>query len=286
MRRFLFSLFAIVLCRFAGVFGQSSPEIWYVVPLHNAKDPTGRAVSEGIDAELSKKAMEGRLGILKKLSFEKDTCFRRYFERDSFARDAGGFLDPLSIRQRLSRLQIPDTKLLLVYDVTAKREFVTWKPPVVIVVPGRPGMAPFMMTEENPQGRVNAYDSIWCKISFIDFSDPSHSVNRTVAANKDLCDDDPLACIVETVQSIGRDANARSGRPDIRLTNSPRDQHRGKIVGGSLLTAGGVAVFILSGFMDRDVRGIGYFGGSALLCGGATFLTIGIIKQARYRRNL
>ena len=286
MKPFSFSVFILVACCFFLANGQYSPEIWYPVPLHNAKDPTGRAVSEGIDAELSKMAMEKRLGVLKKIPYGKDTCFRRYFQQDSFSRGNQGYLDPLSIKSRLQQLHIPVTKLLLVYDVTAQQTFSTWKPPAIIVVPN-PGMAmgASILMDNLSRGSANNYDSIWCKISFMDFADLSHSVHRSIVANGETCDGEPVACIVKTIQDIGRNANATSGKPDIRLAGSPPDQHWGKIIGGSLLAAGGIGLCVLSGFMDPEFRPIGYIGGGAMVCGGAAFLTVGIIRQAKYQRS-
>jgi hypothetical protein len=286
MRLFSLSVLILVACCFFPANGQSSPEIWYPVPLHNAKDRTGGALCQGIDADLSKMAMEKRLGILKKLSFEKDTCFRRYFQQDSFSRDNQGFLDPLSIRSRLQQIHIPETKLLLVYDVTAQKSYSTWKPPAIIAVPNTGGAIGASILMDNlSSGSANNYDSIWCKISFMDFIEPSHSVNRSIVANEKTCHGDPVACIVETIQSIGRDANARSGKPDIQLSGSPRDQHWGKIVGGSLLAAGGIGLIALTGIMNPEIRPVGYIGGTAMVCTGAAFLTVGIIRQAKYRKS-
>jgi hypothetical protein len=142
-----------------------------------------------------------------------------------------------------------------------------------------------MMLDNEPQSSLNEFDSLWCKISFMDFTDPSHSVNRSVIANEKTCDGKPVDCIVETIQSIGRNANAQSGKPDIQLVSSPTEQQHGKIIGGSLLCAGGIGLLALSGIMIPEVRPMAYVGGGVMVCGGAALLTVGIIKQSKYNRN-
>ncbi|MBN1576704.1 MAG: hypothetical protein JW913_09145 [Chitinispirillaceae bacterium] len=272
----------------AGCFlasGQPPSEIGYTVPLYNINDRTGKTVAQIIDVELTKMAIDKKLGALKKLPFEIDTAFRCYYQQDSVARIDEGFLDPASVCRRLYGPNIIPKKLLLVYDVTAHHVFDRWKGWIdpSNYVPGV--YSGGIILENIAAGTPNDFDSLWCKVSLIDCGNPSRSIHTAIVVNDSTCDGKPVECIVETLRKIGRKPDPQSGRPSLGLVRSPGDQHWGKIIGGSALFGGGIFFTILCGIMEPQFRPISYLGAGAMITGGATILTIGIIKQTRYYRT-
>jgi hypothetical protein len=174
---------------------------------------------------------------------------------------------------------------LLIYDVTASRDFSSWKPPKVIITPfATSPIAGAIVTDAFSNANLNNFDTLWCKISLIDFNIPTFCQNKEVVANEQTCSGEPVDCIVETIQSIGKNTHSKNGKTELRFIESPSDQHWGKIIGGSLLLAGGVGLIALSPLMLSDFTKVAVVGGCAMAGGGVTFLTIGIIRQAHYSR--
>ena len=277
---YLILLFIVILSIEAG-FAQSQTELLYTSPLYQSADPTGKFVSRVIDVELTKLAIKKKSGELKKIAFKSDTTLLRFYQQDSLPRSGQGFLDPASIKLKLQQLNIPVTKILLIYDVTAHHDFSSWKPPKVLV--GGSGMfAGSIVVDNLSMANLNNFDSLWCKLSFIDFINPENSKNEEIIANESTCSGDPIECVVETIRNTGRTTTISSNKPSLQFIGTPKSQHWGKIIGGSLLIAGGIGIFTLSNIMVPESHTITNLGCSAMVCGGATLLTIGIIKQSRY----
>lgn len=279
----LFFLFICLTfyCQIASA--QNGSEIWYALPLYQSDDPTGKFVSHIIDAELTNLAMKNKLPGLKRLSFDADTSLKKFYQQNSLTRDNQGFIDPTAIRSKLEQFNIPLTKLLLIYDVTANREFTSWKPPKVILTPYS-SIAGSIIIDNLSNANLNHFDSLWCKISLIDFNNPSFYQCKEVIANEQTCSSEPVDCILETIQKIGKSTNSTKGKTELQFIESPSDQHWGKIVGGSLLFAGGIGLIALSPFMLSEFAKVAVVSGGAIAGGGATLLTIGIIRQAHYSR--
>ena len=93
MKKTFLSAFIILALISITPYAQTARETWYVSPLYQLSDPTGRPLSEIIDAELTKMLIDKRLGSLKKVSYETDTTFSKYIQKDSISRDSDGFLE-------------------------------------------------------------------------------------------------------------------------------------------------------------------------------------------------
>jgi hypothetical protein len=260
--------------------------VGYTVPLYNANDRTGRSVSQVIDVELTKLAMNEKLGVLSKLPFNVDTTFRRLYQRDSIERINETYLKPDAVCRCFKQFGVSAEKILLVYDVTANYHYAGWKK---YVLPSEVEYAidPFgtnifldnwhTMTATSP----NNFDSLWCKVSLIDCIDPVKSVHRSISTNEDACDDETVWCVIRTIQDIGRSTTVRSGKPDVQFDRYRGERHWGKIIAGPLLCAGGVFLYTLGRSDHFRAKPVMIIGGSTLFIGGTAILTIGIIKQAQ-----
>ena len=299
MNRWCFRYSVILLFQCIVAFGKNA-EIGYTVPLYFIEDRTAKTIAQIIDVELTKISMSRKLGALKKLPFAVDTAFRRCYQQDSVVRIDGGFLDPVSVCRHLHGPGLIPSKLLLVYDVTAHQFFHKWKGIVMSFIPepsptftvGPSGnniintspynTSPYNIMENITAGSANDFDSLWCKVSYIDCANPAQSAHKAMVANDSTCDSKPFECVVEMIQQIGVKAATNSDVPDISLVKSPTDQHRGKIIGGSALITGGIYLLFLLNVSLTENKPLVYIGTGAMISGGATLLTIGIIRQAKY----
>ncbi|MGB7568814.1 MAG: hypothetical protein WBM07_13220 [Chitinivibrionales bacterium] len=258
---------------------QPASDIWYSPPLFNADDPKGKRMSSIIDVELSKLAMNNRLGKLKKLPYAVDTALQRMFQQRSLQRENDGFFNYASVQHVLQSFNLPLSRVLLIYDITADQETATKKSDLDKYPTPNPGgqIATSVISNIN----FDNIDSIWCRVSLFDFNNPLLLTNHILDANDQTCKGSSIDCVTETIQNFGRIGN--SPKNDNFFVGSPHDQHWGKIVGGSLLLAGGVTILALA-LSSQNASPAAVVLGGAMACGGCTILTIGIIKQADYSK--
>jgi len=236
-------------------------------------------MSRFIGAELTNYTIKKPTSRLKYVAYESDTALLRLYQNGSIQRDSSGYLDQESLKQHLLNLNVPLSRLICLYDVTAHQSFSEWKMPSVIMAPG--GISPVgsvVISTIASNASVNEFDSLWCKISYFDYVNPSNTKHATIAANDGTCSGEPIECVVHTIGRMERSS------PDagLQFISNPPDQHWGKIIGGTVMVGSGIGLIALSGIMDEEFRGLGRVGGGALICGGAVFLSVGIVKQARY----
>lgn len=103
-----------------------------------------------------------------------------------------------------------------------------------------------------------------------------------INATDQTCKGSPIECVTETIQKIGS-IHINTLKNENFFVGSPHDQHWGKIIGGSLLLAGGIGILALASG-SRNATPAAYVLGGAMAFGGCTILTIGIIKQTKYAK--
>jgi hypothetical protein len=273
---FFVSLSAYVFCSFA----QPASDIWYSSPLYDTADLKGKRMSSTIDVELSKLAMDNRLGRLKKLPYNADTALRRIFHQHLIQRENDGFLSYASVQHIIQSFNLPITRVLLIYDITADQEIATKKIDLDKYPVPNPGG--FIASSIVSNINFDNIDSIWCKVSLIDFNNPLLLTNHIINATYQNCKGSPIDCVTEIIQKFGR-IQGNALKNDNFFVGAPHDQHWGKIIGGSLLLAGGIAILALASG-SQNALPAAYVLGGAMTCGGCAFLTIGIIKQSNYAR--
>ena len=171
---------------------------------------------------------------------------------------------------------------MIVYDLTGIENYskvnpVKMIPPIVV---GSDIATSIVRDHFDSANDINEYDSLWCKISIVDFSNLSLSSHHSILFDNENCDGPLVECLVETIEKYGKSTTSGT-KPDLQLVSSPHDQHIVKIIGGTLLCAGAIGLFTISRAVSDEVTPAVYLG-AAMIAGGAPLLSIGIIKQSRY----